>query len=251
MIQPVMIPLVGNTYQTHMPQQMQPMQPQVQIQPQPQQQQQQPLHPMEALRPPMPVQIMHQQPQENHLPPSAVLHHIAQQIIAQRIMDAQREQDEAQNTNDIQQPEMEQQPQQQQYMMPEGMVEQRIPIPEEVLSQINRLPPGRGGMIVVSEQDSEEVPQQEMRIVQQPRQSASEMNGRQAYARGIPVHIPVNMMQQEAQQEVQEPQAVASEEARPHCKYLEVLCWCGICWILLVCCRCSTKICALCWRCAW
>lgn len=215
MIQPVMIPLVGNTYQTHMPQQMQPMPPQVQIQ----SQQQQPLHPMEALRPPMPVPIMHQQQsQESHLPPSAVLHHIAQQIIAQRLMDVQREQEEAQNTNDIQQPEMEQQPQQQ-YMVPEGMIEQRIPIPEEVLSQINRLPPGRGGMIVVSEQDSEEVPQQEMRIVQQPRQSASEMNGRQAYARGIPVHIPVNMMQQEAQQEVQEPQAVATEEARPHCKY--------------------------------
>lgn len=211
-----MIPLVGNTYQTHMPQQMPP---QVQIQTQQQTAQ---VHPMEALHPPMPVPVMQQQapqqPQENHLPPSAILHHIAQQIIAQRIMDAQREQEEAQNTNELQQPEMEPQPQQQ-FIVPEGMVEQRIPIPEEVLSQINRLPPGRGGMIVVSEQDSEEVPQQEMRIVQQPRQSASEMNGRQDYARRIPVHIPVPMMQQEAQQDVQEPQAVATEEARPHCKY--------------------------------
>lgn len=219
MIQPVMIPLVGNTYQTHMPQQMQPMPPQVQVQPQQQSTQ---VHPMEALRPPMPVPVMHQQAQqqspENNLPPSAILHHIAQQIIAQRIMDAQREQEEAQNTNELQQPEMEPQSQQQ-FIVPEGMVEQRIPIPEEVLSQINRLPPGRGGMIVVSEQDSEEVPQQEMRIMQQPRQSASEMNGRQEYARRIPVHIPVPMMQQESQQDVQEPQAVATEEARPHCKY--------------------------------
>lgn len=216
MIQPVMIPLVGNSYQTHMPQQMAPQVQQVQPQ-----QQSVPVHPMEALRPPLPVQILQQQapqqPQESHLPPSAVLHHIAQQIIAQRIMDAQREQEEAQNTNELQQPEVEQQPQPQHYMIPDGMVEQRIPIPEEILSQINRLPPGRGGMIVVSEQDSEEVPQQEMRIVQQPRQSASEMNGRQAYARGIPIPVPI-MQQQETQQEVQEPQAVASEEARPHCK---------------------------------
>lgn len=217
MIQPVMIPLVGNTYQTHMPQQMQPM---------PQQVQQQPMHPMEAMHPPMQVHQMEaaQKSQENHLPPSAILHHIAQQIIAQRFMDAQREQEEAQNTNELQQAEVEQQPQPQQqqqqpqYIVPEGMVEQRIPIPEEILSQINRLPPGRGGMIVVSE-DSEEVPQQEVRIVQQPRQGAAEMNARQAYARGIPVHIPVPMMQQESQQDVQEPQAVATEEARPHCEY--------------------------------
>lgn len=116
-----------------------------------------------------------------------------------------------------------QQPQPQRYqMVPEGMISQRLPIPddvaqrlpipEEVLTQINRLP-NRDMIVAVSEQEPEEVPQQEMRIVQQPRQNAVEMNGRQAYARGIPVHIPVAMMQQEQQ----EPQAQASEETRPHC----------------------------------
>lgn len=95
MIQPVMIPLVGNSYQTHMPQQAAPMPPQMQQVPNGMQ-----MHPMEALRPPVPM--MQQQPQqESHMPPSAVLHHIAQQIIAQRLMDVQREQEEAQNTNEL------------------------------------------------------------------------------------------------------------------------------------------------------
>ena len=56
MIQPVMIPLVGNSYATHMPQQM--------AQPQ----QQRMMHPMEAMRPPM-----MQQPQpDNQLPPASI-----------------------------------------------------------------------------------------------------------------------------------------------------------------------------------
>ncbi|KAJ8943791.1 hypothetical protein NQ318_012436 [Aromia moschata] len=93
------------------------------------------------------------------------------------------------------------------------MIGQRIPIPEEVLSQLNRLP-NRDVIVAVSEPESDEN-SQEMRFVQEPRQTASEMNGRQTYARGLPIHIPVSMMPQETEQE-QEPQAVASEEPRPH-----------------------------------
>lgn len=219
MIQPVMIPLVGNSYQTHMPQQAAPMPPQMHQIPQ-----SAPMHPMEAMRPPPAHMMQRPQPQDNQMPPSSVLHHIAQQIIAQRLMDVQREQEEAQNTNELPQQEQEQ-PRYQ--MMPEGMVQripipeeiaQRLPIPEEVLTQINRLP-NRDMIVAVSEQESEEAPQQEVRIVQQPRTNAVEMNGRQTYARGIPVHIPVPMMQQE---QPQEPQAQASEEPRPHCKYAGV-----------------------------
>lgn len=218
MIQPVMIPLVGNHYQTHMPQQMQPMQQHMQ------QAHPMPVHAIEGLRPPMPAQMMqHQGPSDNQMPPSSVLHHIAQQIIAQRLMESQREQEEAQNTNELPQQEADQQPPQRYQLPQETVVHQRIPIPEEVaqrlsipeevLTQINRLP--NRDMIVVSEQEPEEGAPQDLRIVQHPRQNAAEVNGRQSYARGIPVHIPVPMMQQETQ----EPQAAASEETRPHCKY--------------------------------
>lgn len=221
MIQPVMIPLVGNHYQTHMPQQMHPMPPQMQ------QPHGMPMHAIEGLRPPMPAQMMSQQgAPDNQMPPSSVLHHIAQQIIAQRLMESQREQEEAQNTNELPQQETEQQQPPQRYQIPaETVVSQRIPIPEEVaqrlsipeevLTQINRLP--NRDMIVFSEQEPEEGAPQNVRIVQQPRENAAEVNGRQTYARGLPVHIPVPMMQQETQ----EPQAAASEETRPHCKFLD------------------------------
>lgn len=96
---------------------------------------------------------------------------------------------------------------------------QRLPIPEEVLRQINRLPNHEVIVSVEQEPASEE---QQVRIIQHPRQSAQEMNGRQTYARAMPVHIPVQMMEPRAERaETQEPQAAeATDEMRPHCEYL-------------------------------
>ena len=195
MIQPVMIPLVGNHYATHMPQQAQTMPPQ------------RPMHPMEAMRPPM---MQQEAPQDVPFPPLNVLHQIAQQIIAQRLMESQREQEEAQNTNDLSE-ESQQRPQgQHRFEMRPQMVPQRMPIPEEVLTQINRLP--NRDMIVVQEQEQEE-PQHEVRIVEQSRPNVPEYKARaQEYARGLPVQISVPMMQQEPQEQ----QEAASEETRPH-----------------------------------
>lgn len=248
MIQPVMIPIPHSPFQTHMPQQMQPI---VQQQQQPQGFPMRPpmnhMHPMETMRPPMPpmmqpqVQIQPQpqpqpQPQQNEFPPNPILHHIVQQIIAQKIMETEKAREEQQQQQQHpqqqqQQPQPQPQPHiqemqtiidprpQHRFQVPQPMVEQRFPIPEEVLTQLNRLP-NRDVIVAVSEPESEEN-SQEVRFVQEQRQNAAEMNGRQAYARGIPVHIPVQMMTQDQEQEQepeQEPQAVASEEPRPHCK---------------------------------
>jgi len=227
MIQPVVIPYGPvSPFQTHMPQQMRPQMPQQQAMPMP--------HPMETLRPPMPEPMVHHQPQPQSqsqsgpsFPPNPFIQHIAQQIINQRIrMEMQRAQEEAQRaaqeeasqreevqvSHEVPQAEIEQR------RIPgaEVVMAQRIPIPEEVLRQINRLP-NHEVIVSVSEQESVEAPQ-ELRIIQHPRQSAQEMNGRQTYARGLPVHIPVPMMQQqESQEQPEQPQAVAaSEELRPH-----------------------------------
>ena len=152
-------------------------------------------HPMETLRPPMPVTPMMNQPQPG-FPPAQVLHHIAQQIIAQKLaMEAERNQEEDQ-TNDVAQHEPEEPQQQQQQhdiqqlhvqQMPQNVVPQdfmmahRIPIPEEILSQINRLP-NRDVILAVQEQDPEEQ-SGDVNVVQQQRESAQEMNGRQVYGR--------------------------------------------------------------------
>ncbi|KAF2901597.1 hypothetical protein ILUMI_04584, partial [Ignelater luminosus] len=218
MIQPVVIPIGPiNPFQTHMPQQMRPSV-QQQAMPMP--------HPMETLRPPMPGPVMSQtSSQSAPVAPNPFIQHIAQQIINQRIrMEMQRAHEEAQRaaqeeasqreevSNEVPQAEIEHR------RIPgaEVVMAQRIPIPEEILRQINRLP-NHEVIVSVSEQEPEEAPQ-ELRIIQHPRQSAQEMNGRQTYARGLPVHIPVPMMQQqEMPQEHQEHVAAAtSEELRPH-----------------------------------
>lgn len=232
MIQPVMIPIPHSHFPTHMPQQMQPIAPQQQQQPQ--QPQMQIIHPMEQMRPPMPP-MMQPVPQvqqaQSQMPPNPIIQHIIQQIIAQKIMESQRAQEEMQRGQDEEsRPEMEPRVPQR-VQVPEGtycVIKQshiikhaflgmvgRLPIPEEVLTQLNRLP-NREGIVVVSEQEPEENPQ-EVHMVQHQRTSPDEMNGRQTYARGLPVNIPVPMMQQE-QQDAQEQQASASEESRPHCK---------------------------------
>lgn len=70
--------------------------------------------------------------------------------------------------------------------------------------------------VTVSEHEAEELPHDEVRIVQHPRESAQEMNGRQSFARAMPVHIPVPMMQHLQQQEQQQQQ---QQQLRPHCKF--------------------------------
>ncbi|CAH0546946.1 unnamed protein product [Brassicogethes aeneus] len=201
MIQPVMIPIPHSHYPTHMPQQMASM-------PQQQQPQIQFIHPMETMKPPMPpmMQQQNQIPQQNQMPPNPVIQHIIQQIIAQKIMESQRAQVEQQN-QESSQAEVERMPPR---MQTEGMMG-RLPIPEEVLSQLNRLP-NREGIVVVSEQEPEDNPQ-ELQVIQHQRTSPEGMNGRQTYARGLPVDIPVPMMQQEQEQEQK---AAPSEETRPH-----------------------------------
>lgn len=228
MVQPVVIPYGPATpFHTHMPQQMPPqMRPQMPPQMRPQMP-----HPMETLRPPMIDAIMSQS-QEQSQPeaqaqifpvPNPFIQQIAQQLINQRIrMEIQRAQEEAhrasqeevqrenQNSNEAQmRPEMEVR------QMPEVVMAQKIPIPDEVLRQINRLP-NHDVIVSVSEESEENQP--EVRFIQQPRQNAQEMNGRQTYARGMPVHIPVPMMQSQEQQESQQDAAAAatSEEMRPH-----------------------------------
>ncbi|KAJ8919675.1 hypothetical protein NQ315_006203 [Exocentrus adspersus] len=241
MIQPVMIPIPHSPFQTHMAQQMAPV---MQQQQEPQMIPMRPpmthIHPMETMRPPMPpmmqpqVQIQPQsqpqpQPQQSEFPPNPILQHIVQQIIAQKILESEKAREEQQQQQQQPQAQMQElhpvvdiRPQHR-FQAPQPAVEQRIPIPEEVLTQLNRLP-NRDVIVAVSdpEADSEsEEDSQEVRYMQEQRQNAVEMNGRQAYARGIPVHIPVQMMTQEQEQvpqqeQEQEPQAVASEEPRPH-----------------------------------
>lgn len=214
MIQPVVIPIPQGHYPTHMPQQMRPMPPQFQPHPpqyQPQPQFPQPVHrfhPMEQMRPPMPPQQQQQQQQQPEFPPSSILQHIAQQIIAQKIMEGQKASEESGQ---------------------EQQEDQRIPLPEEVLTQLNRLP-NRDVIVAVSEpeQDGGEQPQQEIRVVQEQRQSPHEMNGRQTYGRGMMVPVAMIAQQQQPQREqqpttAQEPQAAATEEARPHCKMKKCL----------------------------
>ncbi|KAF5288275.1 hypothetical protein FQA39_LY04043 [Lamprigera yunnana] len=228
MIQPVVIPYGPPThFQTHMPQQMRPMPP----------------HPMETLRPPMPGPMMIQaqqqqqqqqqqpspmQPERVQAPPNPFIQQIAQQLINQRIrMEMQRAQeearaaaaadsaqrDESQSSDEMRQQSVEVR------RMPEIVMAQKLPIPDEVLRQINRLP--NHDVIVSVSEESDETPQ-ELRFLQQPRQSAQEMNGRQTYARGIPVHIPVPMIQAQEVNEQQTQQIpvvdadASSDEMRPH-----------------------------------
>ncbi|XP_017781141.1 PREDICTED: adenylate cyclase, terminal-differentiation specific [Nicrophorus vespilloides] len=197
MIQPVMIPLPAAQFHTHMPMQ------------------QKPMHPMETMRPPMPIPMMQQQHQQQHeqqqqpqpqgqLPPNQILHHIAQQIIAQKLQqEAQRAQEEVQ-TNEVR-PDADQQSNEQRIQIQQRLA--RLPIPEEILSQLDRLP--NRDVIVVSHHESEETPQ-DMRLMQHQRDSAQGMNGRQSFARSVmPINIPVPMMRQE-------PDVRASEEPREH-----------------------------------
>ncbi|XP_022915758.2 uncharacterized protein [Onthophagus taurus] len=251
MIQPIMIPIPHTNFQTHMPMQVQQMQqaPMVnrlpmppQQQPIPQIQQIQAIHPMETMRPPMPVQnfpmeppqqIPHfqqqsQQPQTPAFPPTQVLQHIAQQIIAQRLqMEAaavarqqqqQQQQQEEESNENMQDDEQQDNSQQDGYAPIDYMVPHRMSIPEQILTQINRLPNKDVIVAFSSQQDDEDQSGQgqsiENQVVQQQRTSASEMNGRQGYARHIPMDLPMRIVPVEPQQQAN--QAGPNEEMRPH-----------------------------------
>lgn len=233
MVQPVVIPYGPATpFETHMPQQMAPqMRPQMppQMRPlMPPQMRPQMPHPMETLRPPMVDAIMsqeqppQQEPQAQVFPvPNPFIQHIAQQLINQRIrMEMQRAHEEAQRASqeEAQREHHHRNEVQMRPEMPEVVMAQKIPIPDEVLRQINRLP---NHDVIVSVSEEAEENQPEVRFIQQqPRQSPHEMNGRQTYARGIPVHIPVPMMQPQEQPDHESQQdtaaAATSEEMRPH-----------------------------------
>ncbi|XP_072394202.1 uncharacterized protein [Diabrotica undecimpunctata] len=243
MIQPVMIPIPQSPFNTHMPQQMAPMAAQrpEQMRPmgapvfhienmRPPMMHQQPPSQM-PVRPPMQpqiqIQMQPQQPQQQgDFPPNPILQHIVQQIVAQKIMESQKLREQQMREQQQQQ----QQQQQQKEVRPEPAQEieerprflqieqigqpingQRLPIPEEVLSQLNRLP-NRDVIVAVSETDSEDAPQ-EVQYVQEQRQSANEMNGRQTYTRALPINLPVHIAPQDQESQEQEQQ---QEEIRPH-----------------------------------
>ncbi|KAK9881482.1 hypothetical protein WA026_016366 [Henosepilachna vigintioctopunctata] len=181
--------------------------------------------PMETMRPPMPHPHMMQQPQQstNEFPPNPVLRQIAQHIIAQKIMEAQRQREEQHNQEQARQEEVPSEERIMRFPVSDNMVAHRIPIPEAVLNHLNSLSANREVIVAVAEQPSSEEQQteeihdekpQEVRVVQEPRTNPSEMNGRQTYGRAMPIDIPEQMMKQEEEQ--QEPEAQATEGMRPH-----------------------------------
>lgn len=129
--------------------------------------------------------------------PNPLIHHIIQQIINQR-MQAEKQNDMQQESNDVRSTPS-------QFEVPPAM--DRLPIPVEILRQINRLPGNRGVIVAVSEQEPEERSGEVQIVRQEPRQNAQEMNGKQVYQE------PVAVMQEQNQE-------ASSEETRPHCTYI-------------------------------
>lgn len=162
-----------------------------------------------------------QQQQQSDSSPNPIIQHIIQQIIAQKIMEAQKAQE--QENQPVESREQEFEISRPVRPVQEGPMGHGLPIPEEILTQLNRLPNNDRVIVAVSEPESSEEDSseesgesQEGMPNQDSRQSAQEMNNRQAYIRRLPINIPVNMMQQHLQEQNEEPQAVASEETRPH-----------------------------------
>lgn len=168
---------------------------------------------------PQQPQQQQQQQQQSDNTPNPIIQHIIQQIIAQKIMESQKasQENQPQETRpEALQPRV---------GVPERERPDRFPIPEEVLTQLNRLPNNDRVIVAVSEpesseedsgDDSDEAPEMRMQAPEQRQQPPTmELNNREAYMRRLPVNIPVNMMQQQVPEQ-EEPQAVASEEVRPH-----------------------------------
>lgn len=173
---------------------------------------------VEQQRPPMfiprqiQIHVEPQQPQQQQQQPDAapnpIIRHIIEQIIAQKIMDAQKANQENQQQSNVDQevegprpiairpfPER---------VMPNGFP----PLPEEVLTKLKQLPSNDGVIVAVSEPESSEEESGE-------ESDESQEMARKPYMRSMPINIPVNMMQQQVPDQ-EEPQAVASEETRPH-----------------------------------
>ncbi|KAF5274642.1 hypothetical protein FQR65_LT16939 [Abscondita terminalis] len=170
-----------------------------------------PIQSMETMRPPMPGPIMQQQQQPQiqveqvQAVPNPFIQQIVQQLIHQRIrMEMLRAQEEvmrvssseqredSQNSNEVrEQPEAPQ--------MPQIVMAHKLPIPDEFQKNPKKL---RNDM-----------------VNNNPRESSEEMNPRQGFARGIPVHIPVPMMQSQESSDSPQVSSAASnsnEEIRPH-----------------------------------
>lgn len=145
---------------------------------------------------PMPDNMLEQRPQpQPQIQPNPLIHHIIQQIINERIQaEKQNEENDVRSTPS-------------QYEVPPAI--EKFPIPDEILTQINRLPSNRGVIVAVSESEPDDS-SEEMHVIQQqqqqPRQNAQEMNGKQ-----VPV---ISMIQEQPQPEA------SNEETRPHCTYL-------------------------------
>ncbi|CAG9767828.1 unnamed protein product [Ceutorhynchus assimilis] len=155
-----------------------------------------------------------QQPQQQQQPdnsPNPIIQHIIQQIITQKIMEA-REKNPQPPVFQVPQERAQQMPQVAQRMPP------NFPLPEEVLTQLNRLPHNDRVIVAVhepesSEEDSSDESSDESQEMQQ---TPAPDNNRQEYVRRLPVNIPVNMMQQQVPEQEETQTAASEEETRPH-----------------------------------
>ncbi|GJQ76980.1 hypothetical protein Trydic_g15176 [Trypoxylus dichotomus] len=213
MIQPIMIPIPHTNFQTHMPMQMQPQMfansipnniPNSIPNRIPMQQQQPPMlpHPMETMRPPMPVPMMPQHQQqtqaEPEFPPVQMLHRIAQQIIAQRLQmeQAAKSQDDNQS-NEVNQSDEDQPQEGQHFDQPEFMMAQSDVI------------------VAVGHDHGEQNQDQQTEMQQQGDSNENPVNIRIGYGRQLPelheLHEnPLRMVQ------VQPESQPAADEMRPH-----------------------------------
>lgn len=134
---------------------------------------------------------------DSQAPISPLVHHIIRQIMRQRLQ-AEKQSEMAREGNNVPS----------QFEVPPAV--DRLPIPLEILRQINRLPGNRGVIVAVSQHEPEEANGEVQIIRQEPRDNAQEMNGKQ-------FQEPVIPMVQEQQQQQQQ-QEESAEETRPHCK---------------------------------
>ncbi|EFA12140.1 uncharacterized protein Msr-110 [Tribolium castaneum] len=174
LIQPVMIPIPQTHFPTHMAQQFA----------------QRPPYPMETPMSPRVQQIREQ----NQLPPNQILHQIAQEVIAQKIMEMQRVR-EGQNQE-----------------MPQfnsESVAQKAPIPDEVLAQLNRFP-NRDVIVTVSQEFDDGL--QELNEGQADPQKGAKTNFQQMNAAPQQMHtVPPSQNQRAGPDMRAQPQLVMSE----------------------------------------
>lgn len=188
MIHPILIPIPPQQFHSHMPQQMPPAFGF-----------QQRFRPMENMYPPMQEQTNEDRVQ--NFPPNPIIQHIIQHIIAQKLQsEAMKYQEVPQDIS--QQPAMEPQMQYPPNRNYEMMRNVKLPIPEEILQQVDRLPHNGGVIIAVSEQEPKG--QQEMQNTPQ------ESNQNDANFKPMPIQfamMPESPVQDNSQFSEQEPKA--------------------------------------------